>query len=93
MPDAQEEIPAQPDGRLYVPMPDVWDAHVKKNWEQDYCFFQNPGENYFHLLVGGEIYLQRGDEKCCLNCALRHGFTTTDRLHWQHGGAKKGHPL
>lgn len=74
------------DARLYVPFAEGWTAHIKTDYGKDYCFFQNPGEDYFHLLLGGEIYLQRGTEQCCLSCALRHGFATSDRLYWQHGG-------
>lgn len=76
------------DARLYLPAHEGWTAHIKKEFGRDYCHFQNPGEDYFHLLLGGEIYLQRGTEQCCLSCALRHGFVTTDRLYWQHGGAE-----
>ena len=76
--------PSEHDFRLYVPSADGWEAHIKQSGEREYCFFQNPGEDYFHLLMGGEVYLQRGHEKCCLNCALRRGYATTDRLFWQH---------
>jgi hypothetical protein len=34
------------------------------------------------LLVTGEIYLQRGTEKYCLSCALRHGYITHERAFW-----------
>jgi hypothetical protein len=77
------------DARLYVPAPDGWEAHIKRDSLKDYCYFQNPGEDYFHLLLAGEIFLQRGYERCCLNCALRHGFITSDRLFWQHGGSER----
>lgn len=71
------------DARLYLPQNEGWQARVKQGWEQTFCYTKNPGEDYFHLLLAGEIYLQRGDEKLCLNCALRHGLVTTDRLYWQ----------
>ena len=72
------------DGRLYLPRKDNWVAQVKGGWEKEYCYLKNPGEDYFHLLLSGEIYLQRNDEKYCLNCARRMGLVTHDRLHWQH---------
>jgi len=71
------------DARLYVPRNEGWTANIKRGWEKDYCYLQNPGEEYFHLILSGELYLQRGDEKYCLNCALRHGIVTSDRLYWQ----------
>lgn len=76
------ELPG--DARLYVPRHEGWQAKVKRGWEQEFCYAKNPGEDYFHLLLSGEVFLQRGDEKLCLNCALRRGLLTTDRLYWQH---------
>lgn len=72
-----------PDARLYLPRQEGWQAHIKRSWQKEYCYLKNPGEDYFHLLISGEIYLQRGEEKYCLNCALRHGILTRDRLYWQ----------
>ena len=92
-PDEQpgEQRPAVPspaappavDQRLYVPEHEAWEARLKRSWENEYCYAANPGEDYFHLLLNGEIYLQHGDEKYCLNCALRRGILTGDRLYWQ----------
>ena len=73
-----------PDARLYAHAPEGWEAHIKQGWDKDYCFAKAPGEDWFHLLMSGEIYLQHGTEKYCLNCALRRGILTTDRLYWQH---------
>ncbi len=75
-----------PDIRLYLSQPDGWSAHIKQNWEKEYCFHKKPGEDYFHLLMCGEIYLQHDHEKFCLDCALRNGMVTHNRLHWQKGG-------
>ena len=71
------------DYRLYVPHPDGWKAHIKIGWEKQYCYAKNPDEDYFHLILNGELYLQNGDEKYCLNCAMRQGILSTERLHWQ----------
>ena len=72
------------DARLYVPYHEGWQAQVKKSGAKDYCYSTNPGEEFFHLIVTGEIYLQRQPEKYCLSCAMRQGIITTDRLYWQH---------
>jgi hypothetical protein len=83
--------PASPgDVRLYLPYPEGWEARIKQTWEKEYCYAQNPGEDWFHLLVRGEIYVARGNEKYCLNCARRQAIVSTDRLHWQH---RPKHPL
>lgn len=74
------------DIRLYIAQPDGWKGGVKQTWEKEYCFHKKPGEDYFHLLMYGEVYLQHDDEKICLQCALRSGIVTHNRLNWQKGG-------
>jgi|ERR1700733_14429359 hypothetical protein len=73
---------ASGEGRLYVPDYAGWKAAIKHDWNKEYCFVQRPGEEFYHLLVTGEIYLQRGTEKYCLSCARRHGYVTLDRAFW-----------
>lgn len=75
---------AERDFRLYAPYPEGWDVRIKRDWERDYCFRKRPGEDYFHLLQNGEIYMQRGTERYCLNCSVKMGILSEDRLHWQH---------
>jgi hypothetical protein len=75
-----------PDIRLYVAQPEGWSAHVKQSWDKEYCFQKKPGEDYFHLLMHGEVYLEHDEEKYCLECALRRGTLTYNRINWQKGG-------
>lgn len=72
------------DRRLYLTDAN-WTAKIKLNWDREYCFAKNPGEEHFHLLMNGEIYLTRETEIFCLNCARRRGLLTDNRLHWQQG--------
>ena len=72
------------DRRLYVPFSEGWEVRIKTG-PRDYCFFRQPGENGFHLILTGELYLQYGSQKMCLSCAYRQGFITDDRLFWQTG--------
>ncbi len=72
------------DARLYVPDTDGWKAVIKHDSEKQYCYQKRPGEDFFHLILNGEIYLISGDEKLCLQCAVRRGVATHDRLFWQH---------
>ena len=76
-------VPQGEDERLYVPEAVGWQRHLKSGWEKQYCFYKRPGEEFCHLLMSGEIFLQRGEEQVCLMCALRRGIVTTDRLYWQ----------
>ena len=86
--DHQQQSSAKQDVRLYLPNPDGWVAKVKQGSAKESCSLQNPGEDYFHLLMNGEIYLQRGFKKYCLRCALRRGLITRDRLSWQRQPSK-----
>lgn len=85
--------PDDPDVRLYVPHPEGWKAHVKSDWGKEYCFLQNPDEDFFHQLMHGEIYVTDGDEKLCLRCAHRRKIVTTDRLTWQSKADTQQEPL
>lgn len=73
------------DIRLYIAQPEGWTAGVKQTWEKEYCFHKKPGEDYFHLLMYGEVYLQHDDEKVCLQCAQRNDIVTHNCLNWQKG--------
>ncbi len=77
--------PTRRDNRLYLPKHTGWEAVIKQNWEQEHCYVKNPGEDWFHLLSDGELYIQRGAEKYCLSCALHLKILTRNRLFWEKG--------
>ena len=81
---SESEISTDQDCRLYVTNPDVWNAQVKQTWDKEYCYGKKTGEEFYHLLMCGEIYVFNGSEKYCFNCAQRHGLLTENRVHWQH---------
>ena len=69
------------DQRLYSPHQDVT-IEIGRG-QRDYCYDKNPDEDFFHQIVKGEIHLVVRGEKYCLNCAIRRGMLTDDRLFWQ----------
>lgn len=71
------------DRRLYVPHPDNWAIRVKPSFDREFCHAKFPGEEHYHLLLGGEVFLDNGEQKFCLECALRLGHVTVDRTYWQ----------
>ena len=77
------------DSRLYVPDNEDWGVEIKRDSDRIYCYAKQPGQDYFHLILNGEIYVTRQHERYCLSCALRMGFLTQDRLFWQHRVPKK----
>ncbi|MCH9654796.1 MAG: hypothetical protein K0U86_06180 [Planctomycetes bacterium] len=74
------------DARLYIPIKETENTNilVKTSPSKEYCFSKFPGEEHYHLLMHGEIYVTNGHDIYCVECAIRHGFITTDRLNWQH---------
>lgn len=87
---ASEATPeASEDCRLYLPDSESWAAHIQRGSERQYCYAKAPGEDFFHLIVTGELFIQKGDEKLCLMCAVRLGVLTHNRLFWQFPGRKK----
>lgn len=81
------------DLRLYVPYADGWSAQIKTDGIREYCHFKQPGQDFFHLLLPGEIFLQYGEARYCLNCAMRYAHVTEDRLYWQRGVRKNRDPI
>lgn len=71
------------DERLYALHPDSCAVYVKRTSEKEYCYSKEPGEEYFHLLMPGEIYIETNGERFCLNCAFRRGELTKNRMHWK----------
>jgi len=78
--DTQPEI----DERLYVPYSAGWSVHIKRSGGTERCFSQHPGQDFFHLIIRGEIYLENGDERFCLTCAMRRGIICRERMFWKH---------
>lgn len=59
--------------RLYLREPG-WRVAVKQDSQREFCYTVSPGEDHYHRLSAGEIYLFRGDEKICFRCADRYGI-------------------
>jgi hypothetical protein len=81
--DQPEPVPAEIDRRLYVPEHQRWTVRILDGTDRLYCHQHAPGQDYYHLIVPGEIYLEGDDEALCLNCALRRNVITTDRVYWR----------
>lgn len=70
--------PPAPDGpppshRLFLHEPG-WRVGLKAGSERLFCYMMAPGQDYYHRLQDGEIYLHHGDERICLACAGRRGL-------------------
>ncbi len=66
--DDQDAAPAQ--RRIFV-FEKGWRISLKTNSTREFCYQMAPGDNHYHRLLDGEVFLQKDDEKLCLACACR----------------------
>ncbi|MGL4463820.1 MAG: hypothetical protein ACRC1K_16820 [Planctomycetia bacterium] len=71
-------VQARVDHRLYVSNK-AWTPYIHASDDRIFCFLTNPGEMYHHRITAGELYVARGDERLCLNCAARRGLLSNRR--------------
>src|SRR5436309_1976999 len=51
-----------------------WRIGLKSGSDREFCYMTAPGQDFYHRLLDGEIYLVRNEEKLCLACAERRGL-------------------
>src|SRR6478609_9064490 len=61
--------------RMYLHEPG-WSVSLKVGSERVFCYQMAPGQDYYHRLLDGEIYVHHNDERLCLACAHRRGLIT-----------------
>lgn len=67
------ENPTSSTRRLYLHEPG-WQIGHKGGSEREFCYTMAPGQDFYHRLYDGEVYLFRGDERLCVACAERRGL-------------------
>jgi hypothetical protein len=63
--------------RLFLREPGWRIAH-KIGSTREFCYAMTPGEDYYHRLLDGELYVYHGDERLCLTCAERRGLLSRE---------------
>ncbi|MFO0951065.1 MAG: hypothetical protein U0835_07925 [Isosphaeraceae bacterium] len=53
-----------------------WRIALKVGSERVFCYQMAPGQDYYHRLLDGEVYVFNADERLCLACAERRGLLT-----------------
>ena len=71
----ESDVDLFPATRIFVFEPG-WTVTIKRGNEREFCHIMAPGQDYYHRLRDGELYLQRADERICLACATRRGIIT-----------------
>jgi hypothetical protein len=51
-----------------------WRVVIKTDSQRAFCFMMAPGQDFYHSLLDGEIFLQRGEQRFCMACAVRRGL-------------------
>jgi hypothetical protein len=59
--------------RLFLYEPG-WRVGLKVGSEKTFCYMMKPGQDYYHRLLDGEIYLYNNEERICFACAVRRGL-------------------
>ncbi len=51
-----------------------WQVGMKIGSDREFCATMFPGEDYYHRLSDGELFIHRSEERLCLPCAERRGL-------------------
>ena len=51
-----------------------WSVGMKTGSHRELCHMMAPGQDFYHRLGDGEVYVHQGTEKLCLSCAFRRGL-------------------
>ena len=77
-PDARDaQRPPLAQTRLFLHEPG-WRIALKVGSDRTFCYMTAPGQDYYHRLLDGELYVYQGDERLCLACAGRRGLFSTE---------------
>ncbi len=75
--EASDDREAVSSSRMYLAEPG-WRIGVKAGSDREFCYMMTPGQDFYHRLLDGEIFLHRHDEKLCLACASRRGLLVAE---------------
>ena len=68
-----EDRVAVSSSRMYLAEPG-WQIGVKAGSDREFCYMMSPGQDFYHRLSDGEVFLYRNDERICVACAERRGL-------------------
>jgi hypothetical protein len=71
--ETEEQDDPTPPSRLFL-LESGWRISIKTDSQRAYCYMMAPGQDFYHGLLDGEIFIQRGESRCCMACAIRRGL-------------------
>ena len=66
--------------RLFLREPG-WKINLKTDSQREFCYAAAPGQDYYHRLQAGEVFVSFGEEKLCIPCAERRGLIEHEPRH------------
>ncbi len=76
-PNDPDPAPFENPGRLFLHEPG-WRVSRKVGSAREFCYQMAEGQDYYHRLLDGEIYLHNTEEKLCVVCAERRGLLSRE---------------
>ncbi len=73
--------------RLFLHEPG-WRVQLKVGSTREFCYAMAPGQDFYHRLLDGEVFLHNNEERLCLACAERRGL-----LSYQPKGLRDPEPI
>ena len=78
-PAQTESFPAAEDGAAAAPrrmfiFERGWSVGTKTGSHRELCYMMAPGQDFYHRLGDGEVYVFQNTERLCLACAFRRGL-------------------
>jgi len=71
--DAEDQDDTTSQSRLFL-LESGWRVGIKTDSQRAFCFMMAPGQDFYHSLLDGEIFLHRGEQRFCMACAVRRGL-------------------
>jgi len=72
-PEVAEQDETTTHSRLFL-LESGWRISIKTDSQRAFCFMMAPGQDFYHGLLDGEIFIQRGEQRFCMACAIRRGL-------------------
>ena len=69
-----------------------WRVGVKTGSTRELCYMIAPGQDYYHRLLDGEVFLVRDGERLCLSCASRRGLDLVRAQATPRGDRRRSRP-
>ena len=51
-----------------------WRIGIKRGSTREFCHMTAPGQDFYHRLLDGEVFLSNEEERLCFSCASRRGL-------------------